>query len=184
MKMDARLNLLLVLGLLGGCAGTPPPDKASLKERCYSHGEIRTCAAYSAPSPQQIADVQRLRPPPAGVGRLILVRNDWRDAYGQVELVLDGVNLPSLIPCSVVGVDTKPGDHSLQLGHMAATDRPVNVALRSQEVTVISVKRAPRGAGLRGFSLMPIERAEASALIRECAVVGFVDQTAVKVPAR
>lgn len=177
MKMDARPCLLLALGILGGCASTPPPDKASTQERCYSHGEIRTCTAYPAPSRQQIAEVKKLRPPPAGVSRLVLVRNDWRDAYGQAQLVLDGTNLPTLIPCSVVGVDVKPGEHQLQVGYMAATESSLRVTLRPQEVTVVNVKRMPPGTGPRGFSLHPLDRAEAMALIQECAVVGFLDQT-------
>lgn len=180
MKTDARLYLLLAIGVLGGCAGTPPPDKASSKERCYSHGEIRTCTDYPAPSRQQITDVKNLRPPPAGVGRLVLVRNDWRDAYGQAQLVLDGTDLPALIPCSVVGVDVKAGDHQLQAGRAAAAETPLRITMKSQDVAVVSVKRMPRGAGLRGFSLQPLARAEALALIQECAVVGFVDQTAVQ----
>lgn len=184
MKMDARPYLLIALGFLSGCAGTPSPDKASSRERCYSHGEIRTCTDYPAPSRQQIADVKKLRPPPAGVSRLVLVRNDWRDAYGQAQLALDGTDLPALIPCSVVGVDVKPGDHQLQAGRAAAAESPLRITLKSQEVAVINVKHMPRGAGERGFSLHLLERAEAMALIHECAVVGFADQTAVNAEAR
>lgn len=178
MKMDARPYFLLALGILGGCAGTPPPDKPSAQERCYSHGEIRTCTDYPAPSRQQIAEVKKLRPPPAGISRLVLVRNDWRDAFGQVRLVLDGVNVPTLIPCSVVGVDVKPGAHQLQMGYMAAAASPLRVTLKPREVAVVRVKRMPPGPGPRGFSLLPLERADAMALIQECAVVGFLDQTA------
>ncbi|KGM41392.1 hypothetical protein JY96_18575 [Aquabacterium sp. NJ1] len=184
MKMDARLSFLLALGILAGCASNPPPDKPSSRERCYSHGEIRTCTDYPAPSHQQVADLKGLRPPPAGVSRLVLVRNDWRDAYGQAQLVLDGADLPRLIPCSVVGADVPPGEHQLHVSHVAVAEPPLRLVLKSQEVTVVNVKRIPRGAGSRGFSLQPLERAEALALIQECAVVGFADQTVRKVPAR
>lgn len=184
MKMNARPYFLFALGFLGGCVGTPPSDKPLAQERCYSHGEIRTCTTYPAPTRQQVAEVKKLRPPPAGVSRLVLVRNDWRDAYGQAQLALDGTDLPTLIPCSVVGVDVKPGDHQLQVGRTAAAESPLRITLKPQEVAVVNVRRKPRGAGPRGFSLHPIERAEAMALIQECAVVGFVDQTAVQAEPR
>lgn len=184
MKMDARLSLLLAIGILTGCADTPLPDRPSSRERCYSHGEIRTCTDYPAPAHQMVADIKGLRPPPAGVSRLVLVRNDWRDAFGQAQLVLDGADLPKLIPCSVVGADVPPGDHALRVSHVAAAVPPLRLTLKSQEVTVVNVKRMFRGTGPRGFSLQPLERAEALALIQECAVVGFTDQTVLKAPAR
>lgn len=184
MKMDARLSFLLALGILAGCAGNPPPDRASPRERCYRHGEIRTCTDYPAPSRQQVDDVKRLRPPPAGVSRLILVRNDWQDAYGQAQVMLDGEALPALIPCSVVGVDVKPGAHLLHAGQASPTALPLQFTLRQREVYAVKVKRVPRGAVPRGFSLQPLAHAEALALIQECAVVGFVAQMGADVEAR
>ncbi|MBI2734076.1 MAG: hypothetical protein HYX44_12470 [Aquabacterium sp.] len=178
MKLDARLSLLFSLGILGACASTPTPDKASPRERCYSHGEIRTCTDAPAPSRQQVDDVKRLRLPPAGVSRVVLVRNDWRDAYGHAQLVLDGVALPAMIPCSVVGMDVRPGEHLLHAGAAAGAESPLRLSLKSQEVTVVKVKRLPRGAASRGFGLQLVGHTEALALVQECAVLGFEDRTA------
>lgn len=184
MKMDTKPYLLLALGVLGGCAGYPLPDKASSRERCYSRGEIRTCTDYPAPSRQQVDDVRRLRPPHTGVSRLILVRNDWQDAYGQAQVMLDGEALPALIPCSVVGVDLQPGAHLLHAGQASTAGAPMQLTLRPQEVHAVKVKRMPRGTGPRGFSLQPLAHAEALALIQECAVVGFVVQSGAREQAR
>lgn len=184
MKMDAKLSLLFSLGILGACASTPTPDKTAPRERCYSHGEIRTCTDTPVPSRQQVDEVKRLRLPPAGVSRVVLVRNDWRDAHGHAQLVLDGVALPTLIPCSVVGMDVRPGEHLLHAGAAAGAEPLLRLSLKPQEVTVVKVKRLPRAAASRGFGLQLLGHAEALSLVQECTVLGFEDRTASSAEAR
>lgn len=178
MKRPAQLCSVLTVALLSGCASTSSTDRAPSKEKCYRHGAIRTCSAYHAPSREQVADVQKLRPASNGIGRLIVVRNDWLDAHGQVDLTLNGAALTALIPCSVLGVDVSPGAHTLQVGNLPDTQSRLNLNLASQEVAVVRVRRTPSGASLRGFSLSRMEKADALKLVQECPVLGLLDRTA------
>jgi hypothetical protein len=178
MIKSVQLCTALALAALGGCASAPPTDAAAPQEKCYRNGEIRTCSASFAPSREQVADVRRLRPASAGTSRVVVVRNDWFDAHGQAALTLDGAHLSTLIPCSVLGVNLQPGEHTFQVGNLSDAQSRLRINLKSEEVAVLRVRRTPIATGPRGFSLARLQRADALKLVQECPVLGLLDKTA------
>jgi hypothetical protein len=176
-------GLLLVTGLLTACS-TSPATRGAQAESCYRHGPIRTCTSAPTSTPAQIQAVYRMTPPPAGRGRALIVRNHWADAHGHAMLQLDGQTLVDTIPCTVVAVDVLPGMHQLQIEPAASA--PVSAHLGSGQ---LRAWRAVRGSGpkQRGFTLEPIDLADARALVQECRVLGLIDRTSSsppKAPAR
>lgn len=177
------MGLLLATGLLAACS-TPPTARSAQAESCYRHGPIRTCTPSLKSTPAQIQAVYRMTPPPTGRGRALIVRNHWADAHGHAVLQLDGQTLVDTIPCTVVAVDVLPGVHQLQIEPGAS--RPVSAPLGSGQLLAW---RAVRGSGpkQRGFTLEPIDLADARALVQECRVLGLIDRTSSsppKAPAR
>lgn len=169
----AMACLVLATGLLTAC-GTAPATRSAQAESCYRHGPIRTCTSAPTSTPAQVQAVYRMAPPPAGRGRALIVRNHWADAHGHAVLQLDGQTLVDTIPCTVVAVDVLPGVHQLQIEPAAST--PVAAQLGSRQ---LRAWRAVRGSGpkQRGFTLEPIDLADARPLVQECRVLGLIDRT-------
>ncbi len=174
----AMAGLLLTAGLLTACS-TPAGTRGAQAESCYRHGPIRTCTSAPTSTPAQIQAVYRMTPPPAGRGRALIVRNHWADAHGHAMLQLDGQTLVDTIPCTVVAVDVLPGVHQLQIEPAASA--PVSAQLGSGQ---LRAWRAVRGSGpkQRGFTLEPIDLADARALVQECRVLGLIDRTSSSPP--
>jgi hypothetical protein len=177
----ARIILLVPLcGLLTAC-GAPASKRTAESEQCYRHGPMRTCTTVPPATSAQLAAVHRLSAPPPGRGRLLIVRNDWMDAYGHASVRLDGEPLLDTIPCSVLGVDVQPGTHQLQVEPAsAATPRPVDIA--SGQLQVWRLQRSGTGLRARGFVLTPVEPADARALVQDCRVLALLDRTAPGAP--
>lgn len=171
------LATLALCALLGACS-TPPASKRSAEsEQCYRQGVMRTCTTAPPSTAGQIAAVHRLSPPPMDRARLLIVRNDWTDASGHATLRLDGKLLQETIPCSVLGVDVRPGQHRLQIDP-AGSSTPASIQIGAGELQVWRAQRTREGARRRGFLLTPLDAGDARSLVQECRVLGLIDRSA------
>lgn len=170
----AALGLLALSALLAAC-GTPASHRGPDSEQCYRHGTMRTCTPAQPATAAQIAAVHRMSAPPPGKARLLIVRNDWADAYGHAIVRLDGQVLIDTIPCSVFAVDVSPGVHRLQIDPAGWTT-PLFVEAASGQ---LQTWRATRGgtSNKRGFTLEQVDAGEARDLVQECRVLGLLDRS-------
>lgn len=172
----AWLGTLALCTLLLAC-GTPPASKRTTdSEQCYRQGVMRTCTTVPPSTAAQIAAVHRLSPPPRSHGRLVIVRNDWADASGHATLRLDGELVQQTIPCSVVGVDVRPGAHRLQIDP-AGSNTSLPIVIGAGELQVWRAQRTHEGERRRGFLLSPVDSDDARRLVQECRVLGLIDRS-------
>lgn len=176
-KRPPLLGTLALCALLGACNTPPASKRGAESERCYRHGVMRTCTTVPPSTAAQIAAVHRMSPPPLERGRLLIVRNDWTDASGHATLRLDGEPLQETIPCSVLGVDVRPGPHRLQIDP-AGSSTPASIQIGAGELQVWRAQRTRDGERRRGFLLTPIDAADARGLVQECRVLGLIDRSA------
>lgn len=165
---------LLGTVLLGGCTTPSGPARSERAEQCYRHGPMRTCVPALRASEARRGEVHALALPPAGVARLVVVRNSMSDFHRHAHLLLDGRPAQELIPCSSVGLDVTPGSHRL-LVVPAAASPPLTLKLAPGTLTIVQVSRVTSYDA--GFTLKTLSRARALPLVQECQVLGLIDHT-------
>ncbi|HIV72982.1 MAG TPA: hypothetical protein H9903_18755 [Candidatus Aquabacterium excrementipullorum] len=167
--------------MLSAC-DTPASKRNADSEQCYRHGAMRTCINAQPATAAQIAAVHRMSLPSPGKGRLLIVRNDWADAYGHALVRLDGQVLIDTIPCSVFAVDVRPGVHRLQIDP-GAFSTPLFVEVASGQLLVWQATRESTDKK-RSFVMSPLDPGEARTLVQECRVLGLLDRTGHTAPPR
>lgn len=176
LKPCAWLSTLALCSLLAACSTPPHSKRTTDSEQCYRHGEMRTCTTVPPSTAAQIAAVNRLSPPPRSHARLIIVRNDWADASGHATIRLDSELVQQTIPCSVVGIEVRPGAHRLQIDP-AGSAAPLSINIGAGELQVWRAQRTQEGERRRGFLLTAVGADDARRLVQECRVLGLIDRS-------
>lgn len=113
----SRFRLVAILAgvaALAGCATPPPPDPAAEVPHCYrsSRGRVIACTSAPAPSLNADAEAKRFAPDPSRL-TVYVVRRNWGDGSGFVNVYPDGGPGIETVPRAMVRLKFAPGEHSI-----------------------------------------------------------------------
>lgn len=107
-------SVVLVAGLLAGCATPPAPDPTVEIPYCHKTNKGRVIACTTAPAPSLNADAQakQFAPDPNAL-TVYVVRRNWGDGRNFVKVQADGGAAVETLPNTMVRYRLKPGSHSI-----------------------------------------------------------------------
>lgn len=107
-------SMVLVAGLLAGCATPPAPDLTAEVPYCQRASKTRalTCTAALAPSLNADALAKQFAPDP-NLLTVYVVRRNWGDGRKLVKVRADGGAPVETLPNTMVRYRLKPGAHEI-----------------------------------------------------------------------
>jgi hypothetical protein len=107
-------SVVLVVGLLAGCATPPAPDPTAEAPYCHRTNKGRVIACTTAPAPSLNADAQakQFAPDPTAL-TVYVVRRNWGDGRHFVKVQADGGATVETLPNTMVRYKLKPGTHAI-----------------------------------------------------------------------
>lgn len=109
-------SMILLGGLLAGCATPPAPDLTAEAPYCHksNKGRTTTCTATPAPSLNADAQAKQFAPDPTAL-TVYVVRRNWGDGRKLVTVLADGTAAAETLPNTMVRYKLKPGTHTIAL---------------------------------------------------------------------
>jgi len=107
-------SVVLVAGLLAGCATPPAPDPTAEIPYCHKTNKGRVIACTTAPAPSLNADAQakQFAPDPNAL-TVYVVRRNWGDGRNFVKVQADDGATVETLPNTMVRYRLKPGSHTI-----------------------------------------------------------------------
>ena len=107
-------SVVLVVGLLAGCATPPAPDPTAEAPYCHRTNKGRVIACTTAPAPSLNADAQakQFAPDPTAL-TVYVVRRNWGDGRHFVKVQADGGATVETLPNTMIRYKLKPGAHAI-----------------------------------------------------------------------
>jgi hypothetical protein len=107
-------SVVLVAGLLAGCATPPAPDPTAELPYCHKTNKGRVIACTAAPAPSLNADAQAKQfvPDPNAL-TVYVVRRNWGDGRNFVKVQADDGATVETLPNTMVRYRLKPGSHTI-----------------------------------------------------------------------
>ena len=106
--------MVLLAGLLAGCAAPPAPDPAAEMPYCHKANKGREIACTTAPVPSLNADAQakQFAPDPNALA-VYVVRRNWGDGRDVVKFQVDDSAAVETLPDTMLRYRLKPGSHTI-----------------------------------------------------------------------
>ena len=107
-------SVVVVVGLLAGCATPPAPDPTAEVPYCHKTNKGRVIACTAAPVPSLNADAQakQFAADPNAL-TVYVVRRNWSDGRNFVKVQVDDGAPVETLPDTMVRYRLKPGSHSI-----------------------------------------------------------------------
>lgn len=106
--------VVLVGGLLAGCAAPPAPDPTAEVPYCHKTNKGRVIACTTAPVPSLNADAQAKQfAPDQNALTVYVVRRNWGDGRNVVNVRADDGAAVETLPNTMVRFKLKPGSHTI-----------------------------------------------------------------------
>lgn len=108
------VSVVLVGGLLAGCATPPAPDPTAEVPYCHKTNKGRVIACTAAPVPSLNADAQakQFTSDPNAL-TVYVVRRNWSDGQNFVKVQADDGATVQTLPNTMVRYKLKPGTHTI-----------------------------------------------------------------------
>ena len=132
-------SVVLVGGLLAGCATPPAPNPTAEVPYCHKTNKGRVIACTAAPVPSLNADAQakQFAPDPSAL-TVYVVRRNWSDGRNFVKVQADDGATVETLPNTMVRYRLKPGSHAIAFD--AEGQRSVTtVAGKANEVRFVRI---------------------------------------------
>jgi hypothetical protein len=107
-------SVVLIGGLLAGCAAPPAPNSAAEIPYCHNTNKGRVIACTTAPVPSLDADAQAKQfAPDSNAFTVYVVRRNWADGRNFVKIRADSAAAIATLPNTMVRFKLKPGAHTI-----------------------------------------------------------------------